>query len=100
MFFTVSFFVMLLNSVLELKLSQISNNSPRANFLSSITVIPCTAIHALKPKLLGNRCTNVYGQKACFMVQLFPSNLGFNACIAVQGITVSHNMNILIYKTS
>ena len=38
-------------------------------------------MHALKPKLLGNRCTiyiYIYGQKACLMVQLFPY-LGFNA---------------------
>ena len=29
--------------------------------------------------------------EACFMVHLFPSNSGFNACIPVQGITVINN---------
>ena len=78
------------------------------------TVIPCTGMHTLKPKLFGNICTikrafwpyiyldpsrilvyqypfririNIW-LKARFMVHIFPNNLGFNACIPVQGITV------------
>ena len=40
----------------------------------------------------------MYGLKVCFMVHLFPSNLGFNACIQVQGITVTFFLNDQIFK--
>ena len=81
------------------------------------TIIPCTRMQWIETQVLGNKyilkpalwpfiyldwnfsisiyCT-VYPSwiriniclKACIMVHLFPSNLGFNACIPVQGNTV------------